>query len=143
MDGRADARRADAERVAERAEDAVEARIGGEKGGKLGIGEEVAKLRGAGGCFGHEAQQPCLAAWQGMRAGWPQPVRARPAGAIWGDGGMGEAGGIAAQPRPDEDDQRTGEAESDAAGDDLAHSLDDEGEAVGQGGRSGPRHEQK
>jgi hypothetical protein len=143
-----DARRTYTEHVAERAEDAAEAGIGGEEGCDLRIGEEMAELGGAGGGFRRETQQPGLAARQRERRGTTQPVRARPSRAAWGCGGVGEAGAETAQARPDQDEERSGEtAEADAAGDGMAQALDDEGEAVGHcgsgGGRSGLRHEQK
>ncbi|HET9147215.1 MAG TPA: hypothetical protein VFN77_04135 [Acetobacteraceae bacterium] len=68
MDGRADA-----EHPAERAEDAGKLRIIGEEGRDLGIGEEMAQLGSAGGGFGHQTQQPGLAARQEMRAGLARP----------------------------------------------------------------------
>jgi hypothetical protein len=145
-------RRADAEHPAERAEDAAELWGGGEKRCGFGIGEEMAELGGAGGGFRHQAQQPGLAARQGERLGSARPGRAfrRRAGRGGrGCGGAREAGCDAAQPRPDQDDERAGEPAQDAAapGNGLAQALDDEGEAVGYctsgGGRSGLGHERK
>jgi hypothetical protein len=144
---RADARRADTQHVAERAEDAVELRGGGEERRRFRIGEEMAELGGAGGGFGHQAEQPGGPARQGERLGLPQPRRARRAWAGWGRRGYGvtgEAGGKAAQPRPDQDDERAGEAgEAAAPGDGVAQALDDEGETVGRGGRRDLGHERK
>jgi hypothetical protein len=137
---------ADAEHPAERAEDAAEPRVGGEEACHLRIGEEVAELRGAGSGLRHQAQQPGLAARQRRLAGLPRPGRAlrREAGGSGrGHGGTGEAGGDAAQPRPEQDDKRAGKSsEAQASRDGLAQPLDDEGEAVGQGKRGGLRHEQ-
>ena len=65
----ADASRTDAEHLAERAEDAAEAGIGGEEGCKFRIGEEMAELRGAGSGLWCQTQQPSLAARQRVRLG--------------------------------------------------------------------------
>ena len=60
----------------------------------------------------------------------------------------GEAGGVAAQPRPDQDEEGTGKPAETAslaaaAGDGMAQALDDEGEAVGRRERGEFGHERK
>lgn len=62
----------DGEAAAERAENAAEPVIGGDQRRDLGIGEEMPKLGGADGGFGHGAEQPGDAARQGRRL----PIRA-------------------------------------------------------------------
>ena len=58
----------EAEGAAERAEDAAEARIAGDEGLHVGIGEEVAELAGGAGRFGDGIKNPGAAARQVGRA---------------------------------------------------------------------------
>jgi hypothetical protein len=76
-------RRADAEHVAERAEDVLELRGLSEERGHFRIGEEMAELGSAGGGFRHQAQQPGGPARQGVRLIRPLPGGTRPARAGW------------------------------------------------------------
>jgi hypothetical protein len=170
---RADGRRADAQHVAERAEDGLELWGGAKQGCHFRVGQEVAELGGGGGGFGHQAQQPGAIAWQdGARQGKQRRRFWAPSGLFrfaWNDGlGVGrgrrrgqgvmggarsEAGGHAAQPRPDQDDERAGEARAGQAahaaqapgvaapGDGLAQARDDESEAVCRGGRDRNEHD--
>jgi hypothetical protein len=75
----------------------------------------------------------------GWRAGWDW----RRGQGVTG-GARGEAEFDAAQPRPDQDDERAGEAiQANPPSDGLAQALDDESEAVGRGESGGWVHEQK
>ena len=125
--------------MAERAEDAAEAGIGGEECRHLRIGEQMAQLAGELRRFGHQAQERGEVARQLKGRAWPwlsRGGRARCNLARWGRaafGETGEAGGHAAQPRPDENEERPGKpAPAATVGDGMAQRLDDEGEAVGQ-----------
>ncbi len=147
---------ADAQDVAERAEDAAELRVLGEEGCHFGIGEEIAELRPAMGGFLDQAQQPSVMARQRVRLAGPGlagPGRARPGWAGLaqagrrGDGVQGvarnalsEAAGDAVQAVPDMDEElarQAGQAQAPVAApaDHLAQALDDEGEAVCRGKR--------
>ena len=57
---------------------------------------------------------------------------------------MCEAGGVAAQPCPDQDEEGAGKpAPAASAGNGMAQALKDEGEAVGRGKRGELGHERK
>jgi hypothetical protein len=147
----ADARRADAQHVAERVEDGLELWGGGEERRYFRIGEEIAELGRARGGFGDQAQQPSFTARQEARLGMPGWTW--PAKAEWDrewvcgmtGNACGEADGDAAQPVPDQEQERTGKpayaAHADAADKGLAQALDDEGETVCRGERKGLGHE--
>ena len=54
----------------------------------------------------------------------------------------GEAGGVAAQPCPDQEEERAGEAApAGAAAEGLAQAPDDEGKTVGRGGSGDVGHD--
>ncbi len=140
-------RRADAQHPAERTQDAAGLRGGGDEGCHLRIGQQMLQLRGAGRRLRHQTREPGEAPRQTARR---RPGRARRWAAAGGrtfsgadpGGEDGEPDGQAAQPRPDQNHQRQGDpAHGAARGNGPAQPVDDAGEAVGRGGRSGGGHE--
>ncbi len=141
-------RRADAQHLAERAEQPPGLGCGGEQVGHRRIGEQVLQLRGGGGGLRQPAQQPGDAARQPERLGPGRTGRAQAAARRRQRAGTdfcreaGEPLRGAAQPRPEQQHQRHGETQAHAAGGEgAAQPLDQRGKTVGQGGGRGGRHD--
>ena len=147
-------RRAHPQHPAERPQEAPGLRGGGDEGRHLRLGEQVLQLRTPVGGIRHQPHQPGEAMRQRpgplgprrprrwlcrtrVRCGpAPQPAR------VEAGGDSGEAAGDAAQPRPDQDDERPREPPpGDPRGHAPAQPVDKKGEAVGRGGRSGGVHD--
>ncbi len=141
-------RRADAQHPAQRAQQPPGLRRGGEQVRHRRIGEQVLQLRGRSGGLRQPAHEPGEAARQPRRRGLcragraPTLARRRQRAGTDFCGEAGEADRGAAQPRPEQQHQRHGEpGAGPARSDGAAHALDQTGEAFGQGGGSGGRHD--